>query len=148
MIEAKSITRNKQNIEAITDPAEVKLALDGVLDVNGKRILVTRGAPAQAMTGFVYTEFARRLDSNGLPFQFSRQRRSLVETDPVFKRIVKLSPKRMESFLGQWFQFGELISAGGKQVIVLTDKLPGMLAHLLGQSRFLAAVAPMFSFVD
>jgi hypothetical protein len=81
--------------------------------LTGRRLLITRGAPAQAMTGYVYIEFSRRVDSNGVPFQFSRERRSLTETDPVFKQIVKLSPKRMEHYLGEWFQFAELISAGG-----------------------------------
>jgi hypothetical protein len=135
MIESQSISTNKQRVTAITAADEIKLAMDGLLDVNGRRLLVTRGAPAQQMVGYVYIEFARRLDSNGVPFQFSLQRRSLVETDSVFKQVVKLSPKRMENFLAEWFQFAELVSAGGRPVLILTDKLPSSDAHLLTPSQ-------------
>jgi hypothetical protein len=148
MVKAKSVTKNKQGVIAIVAPSEVKPGLDGLLTVNGRKVLVVRGNDAMAVVGQVYTRFANERDETGAPFRFSRARGSLVEIDPVFGRVSRVTPSRMEHYLKSWFQFGELLQSTNGPVIILTSELPKMTAHLWGQPRFTAKVAQMFAFVD
>jgi hypothetical protein len=146
--ETKSISRNAQNVATITDPVEVQLALNGLLTVNGHRVLVTRGNDAMVTVGQVYTEFVKHTDQNGQPFRFSRERRSLVETEPIFKAVVRVTPAKMAEYIRKWFQLAELVQATSGRVLILTKELPKMITHLWAQGRFVANVAPMFEFID
>jgi hypothetical protein len=148
MLKSKSLKKNKQGVSAITDPKEVQLGLDGLLTVGGRKVLVVRGNDAMAVVGQVYTRFANERDETGAPFRFSRSRGALIETDPVFGRTVRVTPARMEYYLAQWFQFGELLRSTNGPVIILTSELPKMTAHLWGQHRFTARVAQVFTFVN
>jgi hypothetical protein len=76
-----------------------------------------------AVVGQVYTRFAQECDQTGEPFAFSRERRGLVERDPVFHSIVKITPQRMAEYVKSWFQLCELLQTGNGPVLILTEQL-------------------------
>jgi hypothetical protein len=112
MIEiAATVNENKFGILSVTNSEQVKAGLDGILIVNGKRALVTRGSSPMAVVGQVFTRFAQECDQTGEPFAFSRERRGSVERDPVFHSIFKVTPVRMREYVLSWFQPCELVQA-------------------------------------
>jgi hypothetical protein len=147
-MECKSLQKNGQGVLSITDPGEVQAACDGLLTVGGRKLLVTRGGDTSETAGRVFIMFANRTDHTGAKFKFSRTRRGLVEIDPVFKNVVRVTPASMEHYIKEWFTLGELLSTSAGKVIVITDKLPRMATQLWGQGRFMAQVAELFEFVD
>lgn len=147
-VEAKSLTTNKHNIASITDPIEVQAGLDGLLTINGVRVLVSRGNSVTRTVGYVYTEFARRVDRTGENFKFSRERRGIVEVDPLFKTVVKVTAARMEAYIREWFALCELVFATSGKVLVIVNQLPKMSVHLWMQDRFIAPVAGMFELIE
>jgi hypothetical protein len=147
-IEAKSVNTNKFGIVSVSDREEVKAGLEGILTVNGKRALVVRGNKPGVIVGQVYTRFLQEVDQAGEPFAFSRERRGLVERDPIFNRVVKVTPERMRQYLLAWFQPCELLQATNGPVLILVKDISLMAINLWRQDRFISNVAPMFSFVD
>jgi hypothetical protein len=146
--EAKSISTNKQGVISITDSAEVQAAVDGLLTVGGKKLLVTRGGDANNTAGRAFTMFANKTDRTGAKFKFSRSKRGLTEIDPVFKNVVRVTPASMEKYIKEWFVLGELLSTSAGKVIVIVDRLPRMATQLWGQGRFMGQCAELFEFLD
>ena len=147
-MESKSIKKNSQGVVSISDPTEVQAACDGLLTINGRKLLVARGGDASETAGRVFIMFANQVDRSGKKFRFSRTRRGLVEVDPVFKNVVRVTPASMESYIKEWFVLGELLSTSAGKVIVITDKLPRMATQLWGQGRFIGQCAELFEFLD
>src|ERR1700756_1278171 len=106
-MECQSLKENAQHVVSITDPAEVQAACDGLLTVAGRKLLVTRGGDANNTAGRVFIMFANKTDRTGAKFKFSRTRRGLVEVDPMFKNVVRVTPANMENYIKEWFTFGE-----------------------------------------
>jgi hypothetical protein len=146
--EAKSISTNKQGVSSISDPGEVQAACDGLITVNGKKLLVVRGGDATDTAGRIYIMAANKADRTGSKFKFSRSKRGLTEIDPIFENVVRVTPASMENYIKEWFTLGELLSTSMGKVIVIVDQLPRMATTLWGQGRFLGQCADHFEFVD
>lgn len=144
-----SISRkNAQHVLSITDPAEVQAGLDGLLTVNGKKLLVVRGGDASDTAGRVFIMAANQTDRTGAKFNFSRSKRGLTEVDPIFGNRIRVTQASLEGYIKDWFTLGELLHTSTGKVIVIVDRLPRMATQLWGQGRFIAQVADHFEFID
>jgi hypothetical protein len=148
MTEAKSIQKNSQGVLSIADPSEVQLAIDGLLTINGRKLLLVRGGDATDTAGRIYIMAANKADRTGSKFKFSRSKRGLTEIDPIFGNVVRVTPASMENYIKEWFTLGELLHTASGKVIVIVDRLPKMATQLWGQGRFIAQVADHFEFID
>ena len=147
-MECKSITKNSQGVVSITDPSEVQLGLDGLLTIDGRKLLVVRGGDASDTAGRVFVMAANKTDKTGAKFRFSRSKRGLMEVDPIFGNSIRVTPASLERYIKEWFCLGELLSTSTGKVIVIVDRLPRMATQLWGQGRFIAQVAELFEFLD
>jgi hypothetical protein len=147
-MESKSLKKNSQGVVAVTDPAEIQAACDGLLTVDGRKLLLVRGGDMYQTVGTVFIMFADQTDRTGAKFRFSRTKRGLTEIDPVFGNVVRVTPASMETYIKEWFTLGELLHTCAGKVIVIVDRLPKMATQLWGQGRFIAMVAELFEFVD
>jgi hypothetical protein len=147
-MESKSLKKNSQGVVSITDHTEVQAGLDGLLTVNGKKLLVVRGGDMYQTVGTVFIMFANQTDRTWAKFRFSRTKRGLTEIDPVFGNVVRVTPASIETYIKEWFTLGELLHTSAGKVIVIVDRLPRMATQLWGQGRFIAMVADHFEFVD
>ena len=147
-MESKSIQKNSQGVLSIADPSEVQLAIDGLLSVGGRKLLVVRGGDASDTAGRVFIMAANQTDRTGAKFRFSRSKRGLVEIDPIFGNSIRVSPASLERYVRAWFCLGELLSTSMGKVIVIVDQLPRMATTLWAQGRFMAQVADHFEFID
>jgi hypothetical protein len=148
MIETKTIQQNSQGVRSISDPKEVQLGLDGLLTVDGKKLLVVRGGDASDTAGKVFIMAANMTDRTGAKFKFSRSKRGLTEIDPIFGSRIKVTPVSMESYIKVWFALAECLHTATGKVLIIVDRLPKMATTLWGQGRFMAQCAAMFEFED
>ena len=80
-MEAKSLNTISSTMTVISDPAEIKAALNHELEVLGKRVLVTKGNDMAKTVEHIYRGFAAHKDLSGKSFMLSSKNKGLVHRD-------------------------------------------------------------------
>jgi hypothetical protein len=70
-----TVVTTKQEVRLINDPGQVQLGLEGLLELDGKKILVCRGGDVNKIVRQVYTKFLNSRDATGESFRFSKKAR-------------------------------------------------------------------------
>jgi hypothetical protein len=143
-----TVETSRQGLRAIVHTEQIAAAKKEDLELDNRKVLITRGHDLNATVGIIYREFARRPDQTGESFKFSKEKRGLIEIDPLWKQPRRLTTKAMGEYIESWFALCELVSVSGREVLILVDKLPAMFCHVLQQSKRLAPNAEFFVWAD
>jgi hypothetical protein len=144
-----TITETTQSVKVIADPQQVDLGLNGHLWHDGKQILVYKGyQDGTAVAAQVYHRLSQETDLNKKPFTFSKHRRGLVHSDPVWKSPKKVSGLELLDYLARWFIPCQLLTNANGQALVIVDEFPKLFAAQLMQPRYGALFADLFTWID
>jgi hypothetical protein len=141
-------TVQKIPLEVISDPKQVAAAETGELFVGTKPVLIVRNGNTETMAAQVYQRFAKEVDTEGAPFEFSRKLKGLSHTDPLWKSRKRVSSSEMEEYIASFFQFAEKVSSPAGEVLILTDRLPKFFTALIQKGRYIGRYVDLFRFVD
>jgi hypothetical protein len=143
-----NVKLTSRKVEIIDDIEQVAAAECGELTVEGKPVLVVKGANTEAVCFQIYYRFSKELDSEGQAFVFSRKYRSLAHTDPVWHSRSKVTGPQFEAYLASYFQFAEKVTSVNGEALILTDKLPTFFSALMMQGRFSGKFVDLFEIVN
>lgn len=145
---AAIVTKTKQEISIIADPLQVEQGLDGLLEHEGRTILVCKGGDTDKLIKQVYTKFANSKDVAGEPFRFSKRLRGLVHTDGIWDAPKKVSGSEFLNYLNSWFVPCQLLTNASGPALMILSETPPLFGAMCQQTRFSGAHAEMFSFID
>jgi hypothetical protein len=141
-------TIQKIPVQVISDPRQLVAAEAGELSVKGKPVLIVKNGNTETVIAQIYMRFAKEVDTEGKPFEFSRKFRGLTDTDPIWKSRKKVSGSEFEAYILSWFQPVEKISTPNGEALVLLSKLPIYFTALIQQGRYMGRFVELFKFVD
>ena len=145
--EAK-IKQVNQLIRVIDDPAQVQLAVDGHLESEGRKILVTKGGNTMTASFQVYYHLSQQLDDSGAPFTWSYKLRGLCHVDPTWKQPARVSGQQFMDYVDKWFISCAIVENLNGKALQVLDGVPKLFAAILQQTRFFAPFADLFPSLD
>jgi hypothetical protein len=136
------------HLRLVQSQEQIAAAVSGDLFIDGKRVLIIKGASAAEAVEKIYKEFSVRRDLAGNPFRLSHRERGIMATDQ-WGEVSKVNIRDFKRFIQSWFSLAELTSYDGKPPLVLIKELPTMMVPTYAQGRFVTAemLAP-FSWID
>lgn len=143
-----TLVKNKQGVIAVTDREQVEAAKRGELTVDGRKLLILRGGDTSQTVAEVYLAFCNHTDRTGIHFKFSKDKRFLVEQDPIWHQSTRVSPTSMANYVKSWFALGELLHTAVGEVIIIVTELPRMSTALWGQGRYIAQHIGLFEVIE
>ena len=144
-----TVRETMQKVKVIDDPNAVDFGINGHLEHDGKQILVIKGHPdSTAVAAQFYYRLSQETDNNDHPFTFSRHRRGLIHTDPVWQSPAKVTGLDLLGYLGQWFIPCQLVTNANGPALLILDEFPRLFAAMLMQPRYTALFADLFTWID
>jgi hypothetical protein len=136
------------HLRLVQSPEQIAAAVSGDLFIDGKRVLIIKGASTAEAVEKIYKEFSVRRDLAGHPFRLSHKERGIMATDQ-WGEVSKVNIRDFKRFIQSWFSLAELTTHDGKPALILIKEFPTMLVPTYAQGRFVTAeMLEPFSWVD
>jgi hypothetical protein len=143
-----TVTVTKILQQIISDPVQVEQGLNGLLQYEGRTILVCKGGDVTKIVNQVYSKFLNSKDATGEPFRFSIKARGLVHVDKIWHATKRVSGPEFLNYLSDWFIPCQLLSNVNGPALVILTEVPPLFGALCQQTRFSGAHAEIFPLID
>jgi hypothetical protein len=143
-----TVVETIQHVKLIKDPEQIKLAQEGLLELDGKRILIVRGGDSALVVSQVYQRFSNEKDDTGEAFRMSRNLRGLTHVVKPWNAPRKLTGPEFLSYLNAWFVPTQQIDNAIGSALLILPEVPPLFGALCQQSRYSGMFAGMFEWID
>jgi hypothetical protein len=143
-----TVVETIQHVQVIKDPEQIKLAQDGLLELNGKRILIVRAGDSALVISQVYQRFSNEKDDTEKAFRMSKKLRGLTHIVKPWDAPRRLTGTEFISYLERWFTPVQLINHAIGDALMILPGVPPLFGALAQQSRYSGMFAGMFEWID